>query len=181
MLIERSPLASTRRLQLNCNIDEGQRGAAERLVFAEDQRQVALNVRIGQRECSQRLRLQVLGNMGARDESHPNVGSDKALEQFARVQFHGDGRLQTALVKERLQRVARAAHLGQQQRILYNFCHRRLLVPGQRMLWRRDHNQFVAMDGHHRKALVRHRHGNDAEVAGVVDDRFQDLVVLQSA
>ena len=169
-----------RRLQLHRNIDEGQRGAAQRLVFAEDQRQFALNAGVRQRERGQRFRLQVLGNMGARDESHPNVGSDETLQQFARVQLHGDDRFQPALMKERLQRVARAAHLGQQQRILHNFRDRRFLLSGQRMMRRRDHNQFIAMDGHYREALVRHRHGNDAEVAGVVDDRFQDLVVLQA-
>src|ERR1022692_766307 len=70
-----------------------------------------------------------------------NVGSHEALQQLAGVELHGYPRLQFALVEEHFQRVARAAHLGQQQRILHNFRYRRFILSGQGMMRRRDHDR----------------------------------------
>ena len=55
-----------------------------------------------------------------------------------------------------------------------------LFLAGQGMIGRRNHDQFVAVDGNHGEPLVVHRHRDHAEVAGVVDDGFENFVVLQA-
>src|SRR5438105_14014061 len=62
-----------RRLQLYCNVDKGQRGPAQGLIFAEDQRQVAFDLRVAERDGGQHARLHVLYNVGAPDESNSYI------------------------------------------------------------------------------------------------------------
>ncbi len=87
--------AACARLQLYRDINERQRGAAERFIFAENQCQIALNTRVRQGERGQRLGLQVFRYVGARYEPDSDVGCNEALQQLAGVQFHGYPRLQT--------------------------------------------------------------------------------------
>ncbi len=79
----------------------------------------------------------------------------------------------SAFVEERFQRVAGATRLRQQQRVFHHLGNRCPSLSGQRMMRRSDHDQHIAMDGHRRQPLVRHRHGNDSEVTRVLDDRLQ--------
>ena len=48
----------------------------------------------------------------------------------------------------------------------------------QRMLRRHDQNQFIPMNENHRQPSVRHRKRDDAEVDGVVHNRFENLSVV---
>src|SRR5437879_9782625 len=53
-------------------IDEGQSRPAQRFVLAEDQRQVAPNLRVGNRNGGKYVRLHVFLHMRAGDESNPD-------------------------------------------------------------------------------------------------------------
>ncbi len=49
------------------------------------------------------------------------------------------------------------------------------------MAGRRNDDQLVAMNIHHRQALVIHRSGDYAEIHGVFNDRFQNFGAFQPA
>src|SRR4051812_20779760 len=108
----------SRSLEPHGDINKGKSGAAEGFVFAENEREVALDQRVRHRDGGQNAGFYVFKNIGARDEADTNVGSDEALEQLAGVKLHGDDGLQVALVKERFDSIARAAEFGKQQREL---------------------------------------------------------------
>src|SRR5215470_16185055 len=73
------------------DIDEGESSAAESLVAAEDKRQIAADLRIGERKSYECFGAYVLQHVGARNESYPDVGGDESLQQLARVKFHRNG------------------------------------------------------------------------------------------
>src|SRR5580704_12409437 len=88
-----------RRFVFHRDVDESERGAAESFVFAEDQGQVAADLRVGDGNGGQRLGANIFLDVGARDEADADVGGYKALQEFAGIEFHGEVRFQTALVK----------------------------------------------------------------------------------
>src|SRR5215467_9823898 len=71
-------------------IHERLRCPAERPVLAVDERQVAPDLRIAERNRRQGAGANVLLDIGPRNESDANIGGDKTLEEFARVKLHGE-------------------------------------------------------------------------------------------
>src|SRR5579883_562220 len=78
------------RFAFDRSVDEDEGGAAESLVFAEDEGQVAADVRVGDGNDGEGVGAHVFGNIGAGNKTDADVGGNEALEQFAGVQFHGD-------------------------------------------------------------------------------------------
>ena len=88
-----------RRFVLDGNVDKSQRCAAQSLVFAENERQIAAYMGIGDRNGDERLCPNVFFDIRSRDETDPDICGYEALQQFAGVEFHGEVRLQAALMK----------------------------------------------------------------------------------
>jgi len=61
-------------------VDEGQGGAAERLVFAENQGEVAANWGLRHGDGDQDFRLHVFLHVGTSDEAYAHVGGDEAFQ-----------------------------------------------------------------------------------------------------
>src|SRR5579885_736535 len=72
------------------DIDKGESGAAECLIFAEDEGQIAADLSVGNRNGRQGSGLHVFVDVGARDETDPDVSGDETFEQFAGIEFHCD-------------------------------------------------------------------------------------------
>ena len=64
---------------LYCNLNERERGAAEGFVLTEDKREVAANLRVGERDGGEHISLDVFLRVRAGDEAQAHVRSDKAL------------------------------------------------------------------------------------------------------
>src|SRR5258708_2436794 len=85
---------------LHGDVNEGKRGPAERFVSAENQRQIAAHLRIGDGNRGENLGLHVFLDVRASDETDAHVGGYEALQQFAGIELHGEVRLQSPLVKQ---------------------------------------------------------------------------------
>src|ERR1044071_8509552 len=96
-------------LNLDGDLYEGQGSAAQCLVFAEDQCQIAPDRSIGHGDGGQNSGLYVLHCVGAGDEADADIGGHKALKQLTGVKLHGDFGLEMALMKEIFQGVTGAA------------------------------------------------------------------------
>ena len=59
------------------NVNEGQGGPAQSLVFAKDQRQIATDLHVSDGDCHQSLGTNVILDVGACDESDTDIGRDK--------------------------------------------------------------------------------------------------------
>src|SRR4029077_1576266 len=132
-------------LDLDGNLDKSQRGPAQGLVFAEDQRQIAAYGRVGHGDSGQHARLYIFHYVGARDEADADIGGDKTLEQFAGIQFHGDFWLEVALVERGFQGSVGAADLGQQDGEADDLGDGGFMHAAQRMAGRSDNYQLIAM------------------------------------
>src|ERR1019366_3107199 len=86
-----------RNFQADCNIDEGQRGAAESLVLAEYQRHVTADLRVDQLDDGGDSLAHVFEGSGVGTEADAHAGGDKALEQLTGIQLHADVGLHVAL------------------------------------------------------------------------------------
>src|SRR5438045_9342132 len=78
---------------LHRNINERQSGAAEGLIFAKDQREIASDLSISQGNGRQHLGANIFLNVRARDKADPDIGSHETLQPFAAVQVYGTVRL----------------------------------------------------------------------------------------
>src|SRR5579871_6261932 len=163
---------------LHRDVNERQSGPAERLILAEHQSQIAPDLGVGQGDCGKRFGANVLFDVGAGDEAYPNIGGHEALQQFARVQFHGEVGFQPPLMKELLNGVASMPRLRNDQGELAGIGDGGGLHLSQGVVRRRNQNQFIAMDENHGQAGVGYRQREDAEVHRVVDDRFQNFGVV---
>src|SRR5882762_9855168 len=81
-------------LLLHCNVNKSLGSPAERLLFAEDKGEVAPDLCIRQRQSGQSVSENIFLNVGARNEAHAHICRDKALQQFARIEFHRVVRLE---------------------------------------------------------------------------------------
>ncbi len=170
--------SSSRGFVFHRDVDEGEGGAAEGFVFAEDQGKVAADLGVGDGDGGEHFGANVFFDVGAGNEADADVGGDEALEQFAGVKFHGEVGLEAAVVKKLLDGVAGVSGLGDDQRELGDIGHGGRLHLSEGMLRRSDDDQLVAMDEDDGEAGVGDGKGDDAEVDGVVDDGFENLAVV---
>ena len=98
------------------DVNKGQSGAAQSLIFAENQRQIAADLGVGDGNCGQNFGANVFFDIRARDEADSYIGGYKALQQFAGVEFHGEVRLQATFMKQLLDGIAGMPGLGDDQR-----------------------------------------------------------------
>src|SRR5207253_6563203 len=166
------------RLEFDGNIYKREGGAAQGLVFAENQSQIAADLGIRNRYGGERIGTEISEHIRTRNETYANVGRYKPLQQFARVKFHGVVRLKSALVKKIFQRIPGVARLRDNEWKFRCLGYRRRLYLGQRMMWRRDDDEFIAVKQHHGQPSVGDRHGDDAEIHRVVDHRFENFAVI---
>src|SRR5580658_4222956 len=94
-------------LLLYRNFHKSLGGAAERLILAEDDREVAPDLSVGEGDRNQRLGPDILFDIRASDEAHADIGGYKTLQQFARIKLHGQIRLQVMVIEQGIERVAR--------------------------------------------------------------------------
>src|SRR3954470_7018224 len=87
-------------LYLHRNLNEGKGGTAECLIFAEDEREVATDLCIGERNSSEHVGLNVFLRVGPRDEAQTHISGNEALQQFAGIKFHRITRFEFLLVKQ---------------------------------------------------------------------------------
>ena len=78
------------------------------------------------------------------------------------------------LVKQLLDRVAGVACLGNDQRELAGVRNGRGFHLTDRMLRRRNQNQFVAMNEHHSQPGSVHGKRDHPEIYRIIDDRFEN-------
>src|SRR6266567_1821352 len=123
---------------LHRDVNECKRSPAERLVSAEDQRQIAAHLGVGDGNRTQNFGANVFLDVRAGDETDPDVGGYEALQQFAGIEFHGEVRLQSSLVKQLLDGIPRVSSLGDDQRKLRYVGNGGRFHPSYRMLRRSD-------------------------------------------
>src|SRR4051812_5301195 len=91
---------SSRSLEPHSDINEGESSAAESFIFAEDEREIALDQRVRHRDGGQNAGFYVFENVGPCDEADADIGGNESFEQLTGVKLHGDDGLQVSLVEK---------------------------------------------------------------------------------
>src|SRR5271155_3587374 len=105
------------------NLDEGEGGAAEGFIFAENQGQVAAQLGVGHGNGDQKAGTNILLHVGAGDKADAYACGYEAFQEFAGIEFHTVVRLQLALTKQAIESVSGVAAFGENQRILGQVSH----------------------------------------------------------
>ena len=161
------------------NVHEGFGGAAERFVFAEYKGEVAPDLRIREFDRDQRFSSYIFFNIRARNKPDADTGRHKALQQFARIEFHGKVGLQVMVIEQGIERITSVAKFGHDQWICRNLNHGNAFLRGERMMRSSNHDKFIAMNHLRFEPVVGHRQGNDAKVDYIFEDCIENSGVVR--